>query len=141
MFQSDSPPRLRGTERHVKTNEEINVQIAACNVTRYSAIDIHNMGGVSNAMIKKIKHKGLKRLYTHGETQGVQQDHVIDLREILSALDDAVKPKDMDLPGLDFHPLKGKRKDFFSVHVNGNWVVIFTFEGDQATLVDYLDYH
>ncbi|MBE0404684.1 MULTISPECIES: type II toxin-antitoxin system RelE/ParE family toxin [Halomonas] len=92
-------------------------------------------------MIKKIKHKGLKRLYERGEPQGVQPNHVDDLRDILAALDAATKPNDMDLPGFDFHGLKGDKKGFFSVHVNGNWVVIFTFDGEDAHLVDYLDYH
>tara|TARA_R100001039_G_C1826400_1_gene92142 strand:+ start:385 stop:663 length:279 start_codon:yes stop_codon:yes gene_type:complete len=92
-------------------------------------------------MIKKIKHKGLKRLYENGQTQGVQPNHVEDLQDILLALDVATIPSDMDIPGLDFHPLKGNLKGFYSVHVNGNWVVIFTFDGQDAHLVDYLDYH
>ncbi len=92
-------------------------------------------------MIKKIKHKGLKLLYEKGQTHKVQQNHVEDLQEILGALDAATKPSDMNLPGMDFHELRGDRKGFYSVHVNGNWVVIFTFEGEDANLVDYLDYH
>ncbi|MCR4685971.1 MAG: type II toxin-antitoxin system RelE/ParE family toxin [Lachnospiraceae bacterium] len=32
-------------------------------------------------------------------------------------------------------------KDFWAVTVNGNWRVIFYFEGHDAYLVDYLDYH
>jgi proteic killer suppression protein len=28
-----------------------------------------------------------------------------------------------------------------SVKVNGNWRIIFGFEGKDAILVDYLDYH
>ena len=48
-------------------------------------------------MIKKIKHKGLKRLYEKGESQGVQPNHVDDLRDILAALDAATKPNDMNL--------------------------------------------
>ncbi|BBI65475.1 protein killer protein (plasmid) [Vreelandella sulfidaeris] len=75
-----------------------------------------------------------------GESQGVQPNHVDDLRDILAALDAATKPNDMNLPGFDFHSLKGDRKGF-SVHVNGNWVVIFTFDGEDVHLVDYLDYH
>ena len=47
----------------------------------------------------------------------------------------------MNYPGSDFHGLKGKRKEFYSVHVSGNWVVIFRFEGGNAYDVDYLDYH
>ncbi|WP_027349516.1 type II toxin-antitoxin system RelE/ParE family toxin [Halotalea alkalilenta] len=92
-------------------------------------------------MIKKIKHKGLKRLFEKGETQGVQPHHVEDLEDILSALDAAIEPGDMNLPGLDFPPLIGNRKGFYSVHVNGNWVVTFTFDGNDADQVNYEDYH
>lgn len=92
-------------------------------------------------MIKKIKHKGLKRLFERGQEQGVQPNHVDDLRDILADLDAAVSPYELNVPGMDFHELKGDKKGFYSVHVNGNWVVIFTFDGEDATLVDYLDYH
>ncbi|KAA0015471.1 addiction module killer protein [Salinicola corii] len=92
-------------------------------------------------MIRRIKHKGLKRLHTKGEQQGVQPNHIEDLEDILAALDAAVKPSDMNLPGLDFHELKGNRKGTYSVHVNGNWVVTFTFDGADADQVDYEDYH
>ena len=44
-------------------------------------------------------------------------------------------------PGMDFHPLKGREKEYFSVSVNGNWRIIYKFEGNDAILVDYLDYH
>jgi proteic killer suppression protein len=30
---------------------------------------------------------------------------------------------------------------YWSVTVNGNWRLTFTFEGNDAVLVDYQDYH
>ena len=47
----------------------------------------------------------------------------------------------MNLPGLKLHRLKGTRKDTWSVWVNGNWRVTFSFEGKDAADVDYEDYH
>jgi proteic killer suppression protein len=47
----------------------------------------------------------------------------------------------MRLPGLRLHPLKGKLTGFWAVDVSGNWRVIFQFEGQDAVLVDYVDYH
>jgi proteic killer suppression protein len=47
----------------------------------------------------------------------------------------------MGLPGLDLHPLKGELIGVWSVSVSGNWRVIFRFDGNNATDVDYLDYH
>ncbi len=92
-------------------------------------------------MIENIKHKGLKKLYESGSKQGVKAEHVARLGVILARLDASSTPEDMNLPGLGLHALKGSLKDFWSVSVSGNWRVIFRFEGNHATDVDYLDYH
>jgi len=47
----------------------------------------------------------------------------------------------MALPGLDLHPLKGRRKGGWAVSVSGNWRVTFKFVGKDANSVDYEDYH
>lgn len=60
---------------------------------------------------------------------------------MLDRLDASIAPKDMDLPGYDLHQLKGDKKEMWSVSVSGNWRIIFYFEGKDAYLVDYLDYH
>ena len=92
-------------------------------------------------MIKSFKHKGLKRFYEKGETKGIQAKHVKRLTVILQRLDAAKQADDLKLPGMDFHPLKGDRKGYYSVSVNGNWRIIYQFEGEHAVLIDYVDYH
>ena len=52
-----------------------------------------------------------------------------------------LEPQDMNLPGYDLHPLKGDKRDMWSVSVSGNWRMTFYFEEQDAYLVDYLDYH
>lgn len=47
----------------------------------------------------------------------------------------------MNRPGWDWHPLKSERKGHWSVSVSGNWRLTFSFEGEDAILVDYQDYH
>jgi proteic killer suppression protein len=47
----------------------------------------------------------------------------------------------MDLPGLNLHQLKGKRKGTLSVKVTGNWRVAFKTENGDILDVDYEDYH
>ncbi len=47
----------------------------------------------------------------------------------------------MDLPGFRLHPLKGKLSGYWSVTISANWRIIFRFEGEDTTDVDYLDYH
>ena len=51
------------------------------------------------------------------------------------------RTKDMDLPGLKLHELKGRRKGTWSVSVSGNWRVTFKFNGNDANDADYEDYH
>ena len=92
-------------------------------------------------MIQKIRHKGLKNLYRTGSAAKVNPDHADKLRRILGVLDQASSPDEVDLPGFRLHALKGEYDSFYAVQVSGNWRVIFRFEGDQVTDVDYLDYH
>ena len=92
-------------------------------------------------MIRSFRHKGLKRLYQTGSHQGVRPEHVKRLKLILARLDASQAPRDMGLPGLNLHPLKGFYEGFWAVSVSGNWRIIFRFEDNSAVDVDYLDYH
>ena len=57
-------------------------------------------------------------------------------------LNETTNAQGMNLPGWGLHPLKGRElKGHFSVWVNGNWRMTFTFDGTDAVLVDYQDYH
>lgn len=92
-------------------------------------------------MIRSFKHKGLERFFSKGTKSGVQATHVSRLPIILSRLHASVAPKDMDLPGLYLHQLKGLSRGIWSVRVSGNWRVTFRFDGPDATDVNYEDYH
>ena len=80
-------------------------------------------------------------MYETGGHQGVRPEHVKRLRLILARLGASQSPRDMGLPGLNLHPLKGVDEGFRAVSVSGNWRVIFRFEENSAVDVDYLDYH
>ena len=92
-------------------------------------------------MIKTFKHKGLEKFYLTGNKSKILQAHARKLSLILVRLEASCQPEDMDLPGFNFHILRGSRKGFYSVTVNGNWRVIFRFMREDAYDVDYLDYH
>lgn len=92
-------------------------------------------------MIKSWKHKGLRLFFQTGVTSGIQSKHQTKLKIILQLLDAAIQPEDLNLPGMRFHKLLGELKNHYSVTVNGNWRVIFSFDDKDAILVDYLDYH
>ena len=97
--------------------------------------------GYNLPVITSFSHKGLARFYKTGKATGIQAKHAERLRLILSNLDQAESPGDMDLPGLRLHELKGNRKDVWSVSVSGNWRVTFRFAGRDAEIVNYEDYH
>ena len=47
----------------------------------------------------------------------------------------------MNLPGFDFHQLKGVLRGTYSVSVSGNWRITFAFEDGDAVNVNLEDYH
>ena len=59
----------------------------------------------------------------------------------LAVLNAAKKESDMNLPGWDWHPLKGQLAGRWSVSVSGNWRLTYAFEDGDAILIDYEDYH
>jgi proteic killer suppression protein len=91
--------------------------------------------------IKTFRHKGLERFFTTGSKAGIQAKHANRLRLILGRLNVAVAPRDMRLPGLDLHELRGQRKRTWAVTVSGNWRITFTFERRDVERVNYEDYH
>ena len=92
-------------------------------------------------MLKSFKHRGLEKFFTEDSKAGIQPDHAKKLRLQLTALNSAKKPTDMDAPGWKLHPLKGAFAGQWAISVNGNWRLIFAFDGEDAVLVDYMDYH
>jgi proteic killer suppression protein len=63
------------------------------------------------------------------------------IENILSVLDRAIAPSDMDLPGFRLHPLKADRHGFWAVTVKSNWRVIWRHDGADAVDVQLIDYH
>jgi len=94
-----------------------------------------------DGLIRSFRHKGLERLYKRANRKGVQAAIVNKVERILGRLDVASEPEQMDLPGWQLHPLKGDLKGFWSVWVNGNWRIVFRFEGRDVVDVNLVDYH
>ncbi|MCX7184669.1 MAG: type II toxin-antitoxin system RelE/ParE family toxin [Nitrosospira sp.] len=89
-------------------------------------------------MIKAFRHKGLEVFFETGSKAGIQPHHAPKLRKQLLRLDLAKSPIDMSVPGWNLHRLSTGQ---WSVWVNGNWRMTFDFDGENATLIDYQDYH
>lgn len=92
-------------------------------------------------MIRKFKHSGLEKYFLRGTKSGIQAKHIDRIRLILGRLHAAIRPQDMNLPGLELHELRGRRKGTWAVKVSGNWRITFKFDGPDAIDVNYEDYH
>ncbi len=92
-------------------------------------------------MIETFRHKGLRQLFEDDNPKGVRPDHKRKISQILALLDAANRIEDLDFPTFRLHPLKGELKGFWSLWVNANWRIIFTFKDGTANNVDLVDYH
>jgi proteic killer suppression protein len=95
----------------------------------------------SQAVIKSFRHSGLEIFFTTGSKAGIQPAHASRLNRQLFALNRAEVAAEMNFPGWRLHELMGYLSGHWSVRVNGNWRLTFRFEGEDAILVDYRDYH
>lgn len=92
-------------------------------------------------MIKSWKNKGLKELFDTDRAAKIDKRFHQRIMERLDILDAAEAPEDMNVPGYDFHPLKGFKPTRYTVHVNGPWCITFEFDGTSAAKVDFEQYH
>jgi proteic killer suppression protein len=92
-------------------------------------------------VIRRFRHKGLEALFRTGSAKGIDAQLAAKLRRMLARLSDGPLPDAMALPGYRLHQLKGDRRGSWSVWVSGNYRLIFDIEGEDATNVDFVDYH
>jgi toxin HigB-1 len=92
-------------------------------------------------MIKSFVHKGLEAYFLTGSKAGIQPHHAAKLSRQLARLDVAKCGQDMNVPGWRLYALNGDLAGHFSIWVNGNWRMTFTFEFSDAVLVNYQGYH
>ncbi|MEE9255003.1 MAG: type II toxin-antitoxin system RelE/ParE family toxin [Pseudomonadales bacterium] len=91
-------------------------------------------------MIKSFRHKGLKELFLTGRSSKVRADVQKRVLRRLDALNQAVTVQDMNVPGFNFHGLRGRPKRY-SVHVSGPWCITFEWIDGDAWRVDLEQYH
>ncbi|PCI71997.1 MAG: peptidase [Kangiella sp.] len=91
--------------------------------------------------IKSFRHKGLERFFVSGTTRGINPRHARKLENRLDRLDAAITPEDMNLPGYRLHQLEPRNVGRWAVDISGAWRVTFEFEGSDAIVVDYEQYH
>lgn len=91
-------------------------------------------------MIASFRNRDLERFRRSGDGARIRADQHARIRRRLDALDAALRPEDLNLPGFNFHSLRGKPQRY-AISVNGPWRITFAWDGDNATLVDLEQYH
>ena len=93
-------------------------------------------------MIVSFRNKDLRLFWEKGNPQFLPPDCVGRIEEILTRLDDATSPHNMNIPGLRLHKLRGHKPPRWSVWVSANYRITFSFdENNNACKVDFEDYH
>ena len=92
-------------------------------------------------MIRTFKSKALAELWSTGGTGKIGAKLQRRVLNRLEALDQAGSAAAMNLPGFDFHALRGHRPARYTVHVNGPWCLTFEFDSGDAFRVDLEQYH
>jgi proteic killer suppression protein len=59
----------------------------------------------------------------------------------LEVLDGAISLRDLDLPGFRLEALKGDRKGQYSIRINDQYRICFTWRDGDAFDVEIVDYH
>ena len=91
-------------------------------------------------MIRSFKHKGLAELFELGRSRRVKRDLQSRCLRRLEVLDQAESLSDLNVPGFNFHGLRGVPKRY-SIHANGPWSITFEREEGEALRVDLEQYH
>ncbi len=92
-------------------------------------------------MIKTFRSKALAELWAQGRTAKIDSKLHKRILIRLDRLDVVAEPEQMNLPGFDFHALKGFVPRRYTVHVNGPWCITFEFAAGDAARVDLEQYH
>jgi proteic killer suppression protein len=92
-------------------------------------------------MILSFRSRALEKLWGKNDPRGLNPHHVSKLRRLLVALNEAGSVEMMNMPTYRLHKLSNESPERWSVHVNGNWRLTFSFEDGDAFNVDYEDYH
>lgn len=91
-------------------------------------------------MIRSFRSRALADLWAAGGTSKIDRRMHKRILVRLDRLDAAQSVLELNLPGFNFHALKGKPQRY-SIHVNGPWCLTFEFEDGDALRVDFEQYH
>lgn len=122
--------RLKIPFRFLGTSER-SLTVDSCHVTRYIAF-----------MIKSFFDSATEELYRTGRTRKLPSSIQPRACRKLDALHAAVMVEDLRVPpGNRLHALHGDREGQYSISINKQWRICFSFRDGDAFNVEVCDYH
>ena len=91
-------------------------------------------------MIRSFRHKGIERFFATGSKAGIQPKTCHKTKRAAYSSQYRYQTGTDERSG-QWHSLTGKLAGNWAVSVSGNWRLTFSFDGEDAILVDYQDYH
>ena len=92
-------------------------------------------------MIRTFRSKALADLWSKGRSAKIDARLRARILVRLDRLNVVSAPEQMNLPGFDFHALKGFTPTRYTVHVHGPWCLTFEFDAGDALRVNLEQYH
>ena len=93
-------------------------------------------------VIKGFADKESKKLYVTGKSRRLPSDLIRQALRKLEQINSAGKIEDLlAFPGNRLEPMKGKLKGKYSIRINDQWRILFSFKEGDAYDVEITDYH
>lgn len=92
-------------------------------------------------MIRSFRSKPLADLWAKGSSPKIDSRMHNRIIRRLEALEAAMVPEDMNVPGFNFHAPRGLLPTRYTVHIDGPSCITFSFDGEDAIAVDFEQYH
>ena len=96
---------------------------------------------LTSGVIRTFKSKPLADLWSTGRSAKIDQKMHRRILIRLDRLNVAASSSEMNVPGFNFHALRGFDPLRYSVHVNGPWCLTFEFNNGDAWRIDFEQYH
>lgn len=94
--------------------------------------------------IRRVRHKGLRRLLERGDVSGLPPHAVDKLRNMMAFLQDMASEDELySIPVWKAHRLSGDRSGSWSLFVTKNWRLTFEMDSSGIEIIDldFEDYH
>jgi proteic killer suppression protein len=93
-------------------------------------------------VIRSFADKESQKLYITGKSRKLPPDIIRQTLRKLEQINSAGRVEDLiTFPGNRLEPMKGRMKGKYSIRINDQWRIVFSFSESDAFEVEITDYH